>query len=129
MEAIFPPETSAKWPIRSVDELIHKFLRHEHPVSRGMAAIHLAHKIAQDYERISRILLAELPDPLHFPWPRLGHPSSVVIAIVLAENLKPGDFPLLRAAISQWPAEQIDDLAVTLRHSPAHKEILLGTSE
>ena len=126
MKKIYPKETINQVPDREISDIVKEFLNSSHGLSRTISAIQIGHKLKENYQNFSEILLNELNKEIHFESIRLGVPSAWTIAIVLAENLKEKDYPKLREEFNKWNNEEKEGLLDWLKNHPEHIQILLG---
>ena len=124
MEKIFSEETIKNVPNRELSELINKFLNSDYGLTRSMAAIQIALKIDEDYEKYSKLLLNEMNKNIHFLGIRFGIKSAWTIAIASIENLKPEDYSKIKKEFNKWDEDEKEDLLEYLKSHAEHCKIL-----
>jgi len=125
MDKVYPREIADQLPPLSVEALQADYLHSGLCLSRILAAIQIAHQFDQDYTAYSDLLLSEMNKAIHFDGEDKGVKSAWTIAIVLTENLKPGDYPRLKAAFSAWPPAERAGLLGWLADYPEQMSVLL----
>jgi len=126
MQKLFPPDQFAHLPPRSWEELIAMLRAEGNPLGRTVAAIQLAGHMSTRYDECAALLLAEMTNPIQFEVASLTPFPALTIAVLLAENLRPADYPQLQAAFDQWEAFHQEYLFKDLEKSPDHLRILTG---
>lgn len=124
MNKIFEQEILKNVPDRGLEELVSRFLNCDHGLSRSMAAIQIALKLAENYDKYSKLLLNEMNKEVHFLGIRFGIKSAWTIAIVLIENLKQVDYSKIKKEFDKWDNEEKEDLLEWLKSYPEHIKIL-----
>lgn len=125
MDKVYPKEIVDQLPPLTVEELVKDYLHSGLCLSRILAAIQIVHQFEKDYTAYSQLLLDEMNAPIHFDGMDKGVKSAWTIAIVLIENLQPGDYPKLKAAFSKWEPAERAGLLGWLAPYPEQMSVLL----
>ena len=99
MKKIFTAEIIANMPHRDLDDLAKNYLRADYGLTRFLSVIQIGLRLDEDYETYTKLLINELQHNIHFIPISLAAKSGWAIAVVLAENLNPKDYPLLKSEI------------------------------
>ena len=124
MKKIISQETINSFPKRSIVQLQKDFLHDKHDLGRTMAIICIGSELANNYFEISKLLLNEMQNKIHFGNVRLGIKSAWTLAIVLIENLKDVEHIKLKQEFDKWDIEERDALLEWLKDFPEHLKIL-----
>jgi len=120
---IFPPNTVADIKDRNLEE-IQQHLQSDHDFPRSKTAILIGHRINEDYNKYSDLLLREMNNDIHFLNVRFGIKSAWTIAIVLIENLKKEDYGKIKSEFDKWDTEEKTGLIDYLKDHPDYIRIL-----
>lgn len=91
---------------------------------RSSSIILIGLNMHQDYPACRDFLLSEMQEKIHFEKPVVGICSGWTLAIILAENLRWEDYPLLRKEFVQWTTSEQEGLLEWLHGFRDQQEIL-----